>query len=236
MSVTEIEELPHLGDPRPRTVTDQVFEALYQRVIDLSLPPGTRLSEAEVSARMGVSRQPVRDAFYRLSQLGFILIRPQRATMVTPISEQAVTQAYFIRAALEEAVMQDAARTLTAADHDQLAALIDRQRAALDADDRALFHNLDDQFHRDICTAAGLDFIWTLVKERKGHMDRARFLSLSFGAPRVVEEHATILDALRQRDGAAASAAVRLHLSQIQAILDRLKLDRPEMFDSDEAG
>lgn len=235
MPVTEIDALPHLGEARTRTITDQVFDALYHRVIDLTLPPGTRLSEAEVAGRMGVSRQPVRDAFYRLSQLGFILIRPQRATTVTPISERAVTQAYFIRCALEEAVMRDAARALGPADHDHLDGLIQRQRDALQAGDHARFHDLDDRFHRDICTAAGLDFVWTLVRENKGHMDRARFLSLSFGAPRVIDEHLTILKALRDRDGDAASAAVRGHLSQIRAILDRLKQDRPEMFDAIES-
>ena len=231
MPVTEIKPLPQLAEPRARTITDQVFEVLYQRVVNLTLPPGSRLSEAEVAAQMGVSRQPVRDAFYRLSQLGFIQIRPQRATTVTVISEEAVLRAYFIRAALEEAVMRDAARVLTPADHDALDKLIQQQRATLDTGSNEDFHELDDRFHKLICDAAGLEFVWTLVKENKGHMDRARFLSLSFGAPRVVDEHAEILDALRQRDGERAAAAVRVHLSQISAIIGRLKQDRPEMFE-----
>ena len=79
-SVFGIASLPTWQELRPRTVTDQIFELLYERVVNLSLPPGAKLSEAEVAAQMGVSRQPVRDAFYRLSQLGFIQIRPQRAT------------------------------------------------------------------------------------------------------------------------------------------------------------
>ena len=110
----------------PRTVTDQVFDLLYERVVNLSLPPGAKLSEAEVAAQMGVSRQPVRDAFYRLSQLGFIQIRPQRATTVTPISEQAVMQAHFIRSSLEQSCMRVAALKLTPAELDALDALVDR--------------------------------------------------------------------------------------------------------------
>ena len=58
--------LPALDEARPPSVTDQVYDALYERVIDLTLPPGARLSEAEVATQMGVSRQPVRDAFYRV--------------------------------------------------------------------------------------------------------------------------------------------------------------------------
>ena len=151
MSVQELDSLPPLQDLRPRTVTDQIFEHLYARVVGLDLPPGAKLSEAEVAARMGVSRQPVRDAFYRLSQLGFIQIRPQRATTVTPISTEAVMQAYFIRSALEQATMRVAALTLQPSDWDGLERLIDLQEAASREDRRSDFHALDDQFHRDIC-------------------------------------------------------------------------------------
>lgn len=221
---------PTPEDLRPRSVTDQVFEALYARVVNLTLRPGTRLSEAEVAAQMRISRQPVRDAFYRLSQLGFIQIRPQRATTVTAISEEAVMQAYFIRSALEEATMRVAATTLTQADLDGLDRLIDLQEAAIRGNDAAEFHALDDRFHRDICQAAGLDFVWNLVKENKGHMDRARYLSLSFSAPNALGEHREILQALRDRDPEAAAAALHTHLSHIEGIVARLRIDQPEVF------
>jgi GntR family transcriptional regulator, rspAB operon transcriptional repressor len=221
---------PPSDDLRPRTVTDQIFDMLYTRVVNLTLMPGAKLSEAEVAAQVGVSRQPVRDAFYRLSQLGFIQIRPQRATTVTPLSEEAVMQAYFIRSALEEATMRVAAVKLTAADLQGLEELIDRQEAAVRADRRAEFHALDDRFHRDICTAAGLEFVWMLVKDNKGHMDRARFLSLSYGASTAFVEHREILEALRNRQPEEAAAALRRHLSQIEQIIARLRVDQPEVF------
>ncbi len=222
--------LPDLGELRTRTITDQIFELLYERVVNLSLPPGAKLSEAEVAAQMGVSRQPVRDAFYRLSQLGFIQIRPQRATIITPISEQAVLQAYFIRAALEEACMRVAAEKLTPTQLDDLDRLVDRQEEAIEAGQRDAFHALDDQFHHDICARSGLEFVWTLVKENKGHMDRARYLSLTYGAHTALQEHRQILAALRVRDPEGAASAIRQHLSRIESIIARLHADRPEVF------
>ncbi len=213
----------------PRTVTDQVFDLLYERVVNLSLPPGAKLSEAEVAAQMGVSRQPVRDAFYRLSQLGFIQIRPQRATTVTPISEQAVMQAHFIRSSLEQSCMRVAALKLTPAELDALDALVDRQEKMVTAGRRDAFHALDDQFHRDICAAAGLDFVWVLVRDNKGHMDRVRYLSLTYGASTAWQEHRQIMAALRARDPDAAAAAMRQHLGRIESILARLRQDRPEV-------
>ncbi|WP_255418686.1 GntR family transcriptional regulator [Paracoccus sp. JM45] len=223
-------DLPILDDARVKSVTDQIFDVLYERVVNLTLPPGEKLSEAEVAARMGASRQPVRDAFYRLSQLGFIQIRPQRATTVSPISTEAVLQAYFIRSALEEQTMRVAATTLTPDNIAALDALIDKQEAAIKSSSYAEFHALDDQFHRQICIDAGLEFVWTLVKDNKGHMDRARYLSLSFGATSAFTEHRAIMDALRARDPEAAAQALRGHLGHIRQILDRLVIDRPEAF------
>ncbi len=229
MQSTEAVSLPSLDEFRARTVTDQIYDVLYQRVVNLTLPPGAKLSEAEVAAQMGVSRQPVRDAFFRLSQLGFIQIRPQRATVVTPISEEAILQAYFIRLALEIACIRKACSGLTHDQHEALEDLIRRQGAAIDDDDRALFHALDDQFHHDICAYAGLEFVWTLVKDNKGHMDRARWLSLSYNARNSMEEHKVILAGLRARDEDSAVAAITLHLSRISDTLSRLRAEQPEM-------
>lgn len=216
---------------RPRTATDQIYEALYERVVDLSLPPGARLSEAEVAARMGVSRQPVRDAFYRLSQQGFIQIRPQRATVVTRISEEAIRRAHFIREALEVACMREAATRLTEQQHDALDDLLTQQETAAAADDRSLFHALDEQFHHDICDHSGLSFVWTLIKDNKGHMDRARYLSLSYNAATALGEHRVILAALRARDAGTAVRAIIAHLSRIDETLERLRIEQPEMLE-----
>ena len=73
--------------PTPRlSAAERVFGHLKTDIVALRLPPGTRLSEADVALEMDVSRQPVRDAFYRLSRLGFLTIRPQRATIVIAAS------------------------------------------------------------------------------------------------------------------------------------------------------
>ncbi|SDE52019.1 DNA-binding transcriptional regulator, GntR family [Paracoccus isoporae] len=221
--------LPVLDEIRPPTITDQIYDLLYERVINLTLPPGTKLSEAEVAAQMGVSRQPVRDAFYRLSQQGFINIRPQRATTVTRISEAAILQAHFLRLALETACMRRAAEVLTPDQHDAVGQVVRMQKAALDAGNRGLFHRLDEQFHHDIYAYAGLDFVWTLIRDNKGHMDRARFTSLSYNAENVITEHLAILVALRARDADAAIAALDTHLSRIHDTLERLRKEQPEI-------
>ena len=50
------------------------------------MPPGAKLSEVEVARRIGVSRQPVREAFNRLATMDLLLIRPQKSTRVRGFS------------------------------------------------------------------------------------------------------------------------------------------------------
>ena len=99
------------------------------------------------------------------------------------------------------------------------------------ADDRSLFHALDEQFHHDICDHSGLGFVWTLIKDNKGHMDRARYLSLSYNAATALGEHRVILAALRARDAGTAVRAIIAHLSRIDETLERLRIEQPEMLE-----
>jgi DNA-binding GntR family transcriptional regulator len=229
-------ELPTLAAPRAPSVADQVFAALYRQILTLELPPGARLSEAEVARQTGVSRQPVRDAFWRLSQLGFLTIRPQRATTVSPISETAVQQARFIRTALEVETVRQAVERGSGPAIEALARQVAEQEAAVADGDRERFHVLDDEFHRMICGVAGLDFAWSLIREHKAHMDRVRFLSLAFSAEQALADHRLILAALRAGDADAAVALMRSHLGRITEIIARIRAEHADYFLGEQPG
>lgn len=215
---------------RGPSAADLVFEEVYRRIIELDLPPGGKLSEQEVAKRMGVSRQPVRDAFYRLSQLGLLQIQPQRSTTISQISERAVLQARFIRTAIEIETVRAAAEALTPADLASLEANVAKQQAALAEGDRVGFHALDDGFHHAICLVAGQEFAWGLIRVNKAHMDRVRYLSLSFGAQSALDDHVSLLGALRARDPDRAARRMRVHLSRITDILAKVRAERPSIF------
>lgn len=215
------------------SIADQVFDVLHQQVLSLALPPGTKMSEAEIAKQLNVSRQPVRDAFYRLSKLGFLLIQPQKATQVSHIHIQDVLRARFIRTSIEVEVMRRAAQGLSEADFAKLDANMIEQQAAVAKGDRASFHRLDDAFHHLLCQGAGVGFVWDAVRENKAHTDRVRYLSLAEGSQRAMEGHVRILAALRARDEEAAVAELRAHLGQIEQIIQDLRAANHSWF-SDE--
>ena len=96
-----------------QTTADQVFDALHAQIVSLKLTPGSRISEAQVAAEFGVSRQPVREAFNRLGAAGLLLIRPQRGTQVQKFSLAEIAAARFVRLAVELELISEAARRWT---------------------------------------------------------------------------------------------------------------------------
>lgn len=217
-------------DPHP-TVADQVFDTLQQRILTLELPPQTKISETEVSKLMGVSRQPVREAFKRLAKLGFLHIRPQSGTTVSLISEEAVLRARFIRTALEVKTCRQACETSTPQTLAPLHALIAKQKEAIASHDRDLFHVLDEEFHIAICELADVRFVWDLIHDSKAHMDRVRMLSLNTTSQKLaLQEHVTILDAISARDADAAEATMTEHLSRIAILIDEVKNQQHSFF------
>lgn len=215
------------------SVTDTIFDELHRQIVRMDLPPGTKMSEADVAEIMGVSRQPVRDAFYRLSVLGFLTIRPQRATVVAAISEQAVMQARFIRAAIEAETVRVACEKLDQADMAALEDILAQQERAVADRDAPAFHDLDDRFHREICERAGHGYAWDIIRENKSHMDRVRMLSLSFASNDAFGDHVRVLRALQSRDPALAMAEMHTHLIRIKTQIRRIRAEHDHFFEGE---
>lgn len=212
------------------SASDRAFDALYAAVISVRLPPGTKVSEVEIAKQLGVSRQPVRDAFFRLSNLGFLSIRPQRATLITEISLRAVRDAVFTRTALEVECLR-VAMAAPVALHRALEANIAAQRQVLTAD-TASFHRVDEAFHEAICTEAGHAHVWALIRAQKAHLDRIRFLTLSEERRHVVlREHSEIATAVAAKDPARAEAALRTHIEGVLAVLPTVQSEFPSYFE-----
>ena len=218
-------------DPIVRpSVADQVFTELHQQIVWLTLPPGARMSEVEVAKALGVSRQPVRDAFYRLSQLGFLEIRPQRATRVSLISTEAVKQARFVRTALEVEIVRAACDAMTPEWIEKLRANLAQQEQAVAADDRKGFHQLDDEFHATLCLVSNHVFAWQTIQESKAHLDRVRLLSLAFNQQRTLQEHRGLFDAIAAGDAERAEKLMREHLARLDGEIGRIRSENLDYF------
>src|SRR5690606_12460740 len=87
-------------------VGPQLYRMLWDRIVRGDLVPGTRLSEVDIAAVYGTSRQPVREAFIKLAEASLIEVRPQRGSYVRRIDPAAVMSAQFVREAVEADIVR----------------------------------------------------------------------------------------------------------------------------------
>ncbi|MEM9583388.1 MAG: GntR family transcriptional regulator [Pseudomonadota bacterium] len=216
-----------------RTSVDDVFDHLHQRILTLELKPGDRISEAEVAAQFGVSRQPVRDAFSRLANLDLLLIRPQRATEVRRFSIRQIEKARFVRACIDKEVTKRAAALCDASGAALLNAALLAQIAAVDAGDVVAFGQLDFEFHKTICSIAETDYAFDVIQHEKAKIDRLCILGRDKDQrlPDLLDDHRAIAEAIQSHEEKAAVAACVVHLSRLDQTIERILASNANFFE-----
>lgn len=223
----------HARTRERRTSVDVVYEQLHKSIVTLELLPGDKISEAEIAAKFGVSRQPVRDAFSRLENLGLLLIRPQKATEVKRFSLYEITKSRFVRSSLESEVLRLAADLATPADSLSLDANLALQANVVTDGNYEEFAKLDYAFHKELCKIAKVEFAFEVISAEKANVDRLCMLSLSKEdrMEELLRDHRAIADRIKEGDKTGAAAAGMLHLSRLDATIDAIFERNPEYFD-----
>ncbi|MEL7105085.1 MAG: GntR family transcriptional regulator [Pseudomonadota bacterium] len=219
-----------------RTSVDDVFDFLHAQIASLQLKPGDRISEAEIAAQFGVSRQPVRDAFSRLANHDLLLIRPQRATEVRRFSMRAIEKARFVRAAIEKEVLLRAASLCDSDGARRLDAALVEQDSVIKSGTYEDFGRLDYEFHKTLCAIAQADYAYDVILEEKAKVDRLCMLGMQKEQrlPDLVADHRAIAEAVKTRDPGAAIAAGMVHLSRLDETIERIRATNANYFENDD--
>lgn len=226
-----MDTLDRLADRQ--TSADLVFERLYDEIVDLSLLPGTRISEVEVAKRFELSRQPIREAFRRLNKMGLIRIRPQRPTIVRHFSLKKISHARFIRAAIEVEVLRSACQDRDTSFDDPLAACLAAQKVVISDNDAEQFHALDYEFHRLLCSAARADYAFELISSNKAQVDRLCILALTSQSSmeKLYNDHVAILDAVKSGNRKSGEVALRRHLDRLTGTIETVYEKHQDYFE-----
>lgn len=216
-----------------RTTTDDIFDQLYADITSLILKPGSKVSEVEIAKQFDVSRQPVREAFIRLSNMGLLQVRPQRATIVRKISLQEVSDSRFIRTAIEVEVARAACAHFGEQHVSEFEENLALQKRCVEKTDFMSFKVLDADFHRQLCYTAGCEMAYRSISEGKAQVDRLCTLSLTRGTEfaEVYQDHVDMYELLRKRDADGLVALTRKHLSRLDGTIAEASASDEDYFE-----
>jgi len=218
-------------------VTDEAILRIRDMIVSGELVPGQRLPpEKELSERLGLSRNSLREAVKGLELIKVLDVRQGDGTYVTSLEphllleamsfvvdlhqDQSIVEIFEVRCVLEPYAAWRAAKVITDDQVSELRAMISSVDEGTSVSD-LVAHDLE--FHRLIGQISGNAYLASLLDGLSSSTVRARVwrgITEERSIARTLEEHKAIVDALANRDAEVTKSWVTVHVSGVETWLN----------------
>lgn len=192
-----------------KTLTDQAYNRLEERIVTLKLAPGAVLSEQVLSAELGIGRTPIREALQRLAREGLVLVLPRKAIIVTETDPAKQLLVLEVRRELERLLARASAERASVPERARFQAIADGMEAAAEASDDIAFMRLDRELNALLAEAAHNEYAARTMRFLNGHSRRFWYLHYKQAAdlPKIARLHADEARAIAKGKADRAMAA-----------------------------
>jgi len=203
----------------------QACDAIKRAITEMNIyghPLEIRLDERQLSQDLGMSRTPVREALSVLEQEGFVRSVPRRGLIVVRKSKREVVEMITVWSALESMAARLAAPLVTAAELEELHALVDVFQED-PSEQISEYSRANMEFHKAIIRMGGVELMTSLTDNLFIHMRAVRAVTMTQDnrAQRSIADHRNIIAALERRDADLASRLVREHTMGLAAHVEQ---------------
>ncbi len=207
------------------------LRVLKYNIINLELPPGSAISENELSSALQLSRTPVREALIELNKLGLVEILPQRGSYISKINYDIIEESKFVRLLLEKAILSLACQDISEEYLAKLKANLEEMKQYDNSSNHQLFLECDNQFHKLIFQSVGKLWTYELIRTQMIHFDRLRTLQVkSLKNSKTIEDHENIVYAIERHDAELGEMMITRHLTRHQFEKSELLKLYPDYF------
>ncbi len=202
-----------------QSVQQQAAEKLRAAILAGVFKPGDRLVEADLCARLGVSRPSVREALRSLEAEGLVIIIPNRGPQIPVLTWEQAQEIYQVRALLEGELAALCAKRATRAQLDAMRAALADFEKAVRTDDGALRLSATGDFYRVMQQGAGQALIEDLLRRLVARINFLRAQSMSHAGrdKHSAREMRAIFQAIAKGDSKAARKAAEVHVKNASA-------------------
>lgn len=214
--IAGVNAVPHptIALLQTNSLTNVVQQEIERAILQGEFAPGTKLIEANLAQRMGVSRGPVREAFRMLEEAGLVRTEKNRGVFVRDIPIEEAVEIFDLRAAMDELVGRRLAQDITPAQLKEIRGLVDAMEKAVKAEDARQYHLLNLKFHDRLVEMAGNSKLTAIYRKLIKELSLFRRLNLADGwlLPISASEHRQIIKAIAAGDPEAAGRAMFDHV------------------------
>ncbi|MGU3495436.1 GntR family transcriptional regulator [Xanthobacteraceae bacterium A53D] len=211
------------------SLTDQAYEAIKEKILTLYFLPGQYLNEAAIGEVLQMGRTPVHQALLRLNVEGLVEIVPRKGVVVQPDSIGQILEVLDARLVVETEIARQAAENGAPEDCAELIAILDRHSREHGGGAIDSFVECDRAFHNKISEMSKARILGDFAKTLHERSTRYWYLHLwqTLDETASDRQHRAIVSALKKRDGAAASEAMREHLQNLRTRVAHLQNTAP---------
>lgn len=195
------------------SLTDQAYRRIEELIVTLQLPPGSLLSEAELTERLEIGRTPIREALQRLAREKLVVILPRRGMFVTEINVHSQLRLLEFRRESDRLLARLAARRASLRDRTTLEEVANAMERAATKNDDAAFMREDMRLNNVVAASAGNEYaadsmkLWNALSRRFWYQHYKAVADMPFAA----RLHADLARAIAHADeDEAAKASDRL--------------------------
>ncbi|MEP7301244.1 MAG: phosphonate utilization associated transcriptional regulator [Caldimonas sp.] len=201
------------------SLSSVVQSELERMILSGELPPGEKLTEVALAARLGVSRGPLREAFRMLEVAGLVRTEKNRGVFVRSLPVEEAIDIFDLRATMEEFVGRRLAGTITPAALKEVRALVEQMDQAAKAKDAHTYHLLNLRFHDRAVELAGNAKLTAIYRKLIKELSLFRRLNLAEAAlmPISANEHRQIVKAIASGNAELAGRAMFDHVIESKA-------------------
>jgi DNA-binding GntR family transcriptional regulator len=205
-------------DPIPiarRPLHEEAADRLRDLIVQGRLAAGTRLNERLLTAQLGLSRTPLREAFKVLATEGLVELLPNRGAIVSQMDPVRLSESLVVMGALEALAGELACANATDAQLNEIRALHYEMRAYHARGDLAGYFKFNQAIHLKLVKYSGNATLYNIYRQLNGNVRRARYMA-NLSKERwdaAVREHDEILAALGARDVKRIKTLLSDHLA-----------------------
>ncbi len=180
------------------------------------LPPGTRLDEAKLAERFGVSRTPIREALSRLTAQGILVPGEKRGVFVAEYSREELSQIFEAMHEIESTCAKIASQRLSFFARSEIELAQTECMVAANAGNRMGYLRANEAFHMAIYKATGNPYMAEIASEfrkRTGPF-RAKKFETKDDLIRSAKSHEELIDNIFSEDSTTASNGMRSHMTE----------------------
>jgi DNA-binding GntR family transcriptional regulator len=205
-----------------RPLHEEAVDRLRNLIVQGELVPGTRLNERVLTAQLGISRTPLREAIKLLGTEGLVELLPNRGAIVAPLDPVRLKELLTVMGALEALAGELACAQAASEQLAEIRALHYEMLAMHARGDLAGYFKYNQAIHLKLVEASGNAVLAGTYRQLNANVRRARYMA-NLSKERwdaAVREHEEILAALTARDAKRLTALLRDHLaSKLAAVL-----------------